>query len=553
MTCRPPSPGSSGRAVRRAARASGALPGLARALGWLLLAAPAARAFQDPAAAPGAEPAAPERVLSLTLEDALRMALYGNLDLEIEELATASARYSALGSWGSFDPVLGVFGSIAESDQVGTSQLSGTGGAPSVNENTIVFGPSLNVPTITGGALDLSYRRVNQETDNVFVPFDVSTSDVMSLGLTQPLLRGGWRRYATSTQRESEILYERQIENERLVRQRMLLDVTNAYWDLVSAGAELGVRELAVALGEKQLQQDRRRHEVGTGTEVDVIQAQTNLAQQEQARIQAEFDLRSREDSLRRLLFQKSRAAIPEEVDALKAWDWPIEPLTPLPEVTADSAEAEELDWLASFDRGIRARPELWQSRLDIDTAEVRLQRTESERLPQLDLGLEASAGGFDEDPGEAFDQTVGFDFPTYTGSLTFSVPLGNRSAANAERAARLELRSARLAYDRMELDVLSQIRAAVRAVRFSHEAVTAAQQSLALARRQLAAEEARYTNGLSTTFQVLEFQTDLAEALSAESRARAGLAKSRVALEHAEGRIGDDLFQPAAKEDADG
>ena len=42
-----------------------------------------------------------------------------------------------------------------------------------------------------------------------------------------------------------------------------------------------------------------------------------------------------------------------------------------------------------------------------------------------------------------AFQQAVGFDFPTYTGSLVFSMPLRNRQAIQAERSARASLRTA--------------------------------------------------------------------------------------------------------------
>ena len=56
--------------------------------------------------------------------------------------------------------------------------------------------------------------------------------------------------------------------------------------------------------------------------------------------------------------------------------------------------------------------------------------------------------------------------------------------------------------------------------------------------RAYLAAEEARYENGLSTTYQVLEFQKDLAEALSTQRAARAAYAKALAKLRHVEGAI---------------
>ena len=80
------------------------------------------------------------------------------------------------------------------------------------------------------------------------------------------------------------MLYRRPDKRERQVLDSLYLDVYQAYWDLVSAREELHVRAVAVDLGRRQLEQDQRRLDVGAGTAVDVLQARTNVAQQEEAR-----------------------------------------------------------------------------------------------------------------------------------------------------------------------------------------------------------------------------------------------------------------------------
>jgi outer membrane protein TolC len=222
----------------------------------------------------------------------------------------------------------------------------------------------------------------------------------------------------------------------------------------------------------------------------------------------------------------------------LEAWDWPIETLTPLPDVES----APETSWRRSLERAIEQRPELAQRRLEIDSAEVRLVQARSERLPLLDLDLTTSGVGFDADPQEAFDTAIGWDFPASTVALTFSLPIGNRTARYAERSARAAVRAAMLAYDRGELDVLADVRAAVDEVSYQKLSVSAAEESHRLAKRQFDAEQTRQNVGLSTTFQVLEFQQDLALARSTEVAARAAFAKALARLAHAEGRISDDL-----------
>ena len=537
--------------LRRLARGSrpGLLPGLV--LGTLALSTPA----QEPVleAEPRTEAGAPaSEPLQLQLSDALRIALEDNLGLDIERKNTEEALYNAVGSWGAFDPVLSVAGTLTDRESPGVSDLSG---ANVLEEDSQNLDASLTWPVPTGANLQLQYTRSNDRTNNTFAVFDVSTTDVVTASLTQPLLRGGWRRFATATQRESEVNYQIQQQRERQTLQRLLLDVTNAYWDLVSAREELAVRQLAVRLGEEQQTRDERRLDVGSGTEVDVLQARTNVAQQIEARIQAESTLRVAEDNLRRLLFQKP-GQLGEE--AYLRWERPIDPTTELPNLEAMDDVERFLggrNWRTSLERALGERPELWQDRLAIDAAEIRLGRARSERLPQLDLELTASAVGFSEDPADAFEDASSFEFPEYRGGLTFSIPLGNRTASNAERAARAVLRRTRVSYDQRELDVLAEVRTALRDVRYRSESVLAAKTSLELARRQLDAEESRLELGLSTTFQVLEFQQTLAEALSAERAARASYGKAWAALVHAEGALegpaaldGLDAYKPSGE-----
>ncbi len=509
-------------------------PGRARTGFWLLsflLSGPLQAQQPPPTPASGQA----QRVMQLTLDDALWVALRNNFDLEIEHLSTEIARFNSVGSWGAFDPVLSMSGSASKSESEPSSRLSGT------EDDDLRLFSGLTVPLwFTGGQLDLSYDHTNSKTDNPFATFDISTTDVLTVALTQPLLRGAWKRYATLDQRASQLDFERQIEREREVRSRMLLDVYTAYWDLVSAEEELAVRQVAVELGEQQLAQDQRRLEVGAGTEVDVLQSETNVAQQEELRLTAHYRVRERRDLLRRLLAPRPEGVYEE---FLAKWDWPIETLTELPEVD----ETPTLDWRTSLATAIGERPELAQRRLDIESAEVELQRSRSERRPSLDLQLSTASAGFDTDPAEAFDKASGWDFPSSTVALNFGMPLWNRSARNAEHAARAALRSSRLTYDRAEVDLLAEVRTAVNEVDRTRESVGAAIKSRTLAQRQLEAEETRQQVGLSTTFQVLEFQEDLALALSTEVSAKAAYAKATARLVFVEGRLGQDLAEPEA------
>ena len=497
------------------------------AVPWLFAQNPA----QPPApqAAPqgqGAQPPAGPVTLDLSVQQALDIALGNDLGLQIEALTTESARYRYEGSWGAFDPIVTADASYTDGE-FETQRSQAITGASVFEQQTQNLGAGLAFPLTTGGSFNFDFDTTIDEDNDALALVNPRTTDIVSLSFNQPLLRGAWRDYATSDQREAEILWAKQVERYRQTRHTLLFAVHDAYWELVAAVEELGVAEDNLALGKEQLSQNERRLQFGVGTEVEVLQAETTVAQREEALLLAEVNVRASDDRLKAMLYPGTD---PE------TWNAAIRPVTPLPDPEGVSIPA----WEQSMVLALELRPELRQQRLEIDAAEVRLSRTESLRLPGLALNLSTVSRGFDGNSSEALSEAFSWEFPTHRAQLVFDVPIGNTFARNEVHIARAGIRTARLGYDQIESQVVAEVRGAVRQLDYSGEAVRAAVKSKELAVRQLEAEQARYREGLSTNFQVLEFQQDLAAAQFSEVRSRVNLAKARAALERAVGRIGE-------------
>jgi outer membrane protein len=466
----------------------------------------------------------PGRALELTLEGAYELALKRNLDLQIAATDAQIAVYRARGSWGAFDWVLGA--RVGYSDAEFQPQNIFGGGSETNEEFSFDF----TKPTTTGGTFRFGMGTTRSDTDSGFNALNQSTTDLVTLSYQQPLLRNGWTEYATSQQKLAELEALRSDQGVRTARQKLLMDVANAYWDLVLAREELDVAEKSLELSQAQVDQDTRRLEAGLGTDVEVLQSQADLATREEQRLLREFDVRRVTDSLRLLLFPGTDTAL---------WDTALVPGTPLP---TDAIANGVPSWPAAMQTAITRRPELREQRSRIEEAEVRHEQTKSERKPLLDLDLAATSQGFSTGDGDALETALSYDYPTYRASLVFGLPIGNTTARYAERAAWAEIRRARLNYDQIETSVVADVRAAVRDVLYAVELVRATRKSLEFARRQLVAEQARYAVDQSTTFQILQFQTDLSTALSNERRARVAFARSLVRLQSAQGVLGDDL-----------
>jgi outer membrane protein TolC len=464
------------------------------------------------------------RRLELTLENALRVAEANDIGLQIQEARTEAAYFNTRGSWGAFDWVLTANAGVTDSQNEQRSDLDG---ADVVKANIQEVSLDFTRPLEWGGSFGLRFDRSNGETNNQFAVVDPSTTDIMRVSYTQPLLRGFGRDYATSLQQESEVQYERQLQIQEQAQQELLLAVSNAYWDLVLAIQQLEVAGSSVELGEQQLERDTRVYEAGLGTEVDVIQARAQVARNSELLLQAEVNVRAAEDGLKQLLFPGTDSA---------TWDTTLVPITPLPEeVAVDDLPTWPETWTVALDQ----RAELRQRELDIALADIRLRRARSERLPGLDLDLSASSQGFSGDPQEAFEEALRYDFPTYAAALVFNQPLQNRTARFGVNSARAELRAANLAYDQMQSQIVGEVREALRQLRYQSEAVRAALRSLEASERQLQAEQARNREGISTNFQVLQFQDQYVQAMNSERSARVNFMKARAAYLRAKGVLG--------------
>jgi len=124
---------------------------------------------------------------------------------------------------------------------------------------------------------------------------------------------------------------------------------------------------------------------------------------------------------------------------------------------------------------------------------------------------------------------------------LTWNMPIGNTTATRAAQAAETRMKIANLEYDRLEMSVLAEVRAAVRDLLYRTEAVRAAVSSLTLDRRQFEAEQLRYDEGLSTNYQVLEFQRDFVEARRNELQSRVEYVKAQARLLAVQGALDGD------------
>lgn len=207
----------------------------------------------------------------ITLQQALALAQRNNRDLQTATLTLERSQFALREAVAAEYPTLGLQTDLTRSDSA-NAELS-TRSSP--------FGGQSLTSTTLNGALQLNY--------------DVYTSGRRSATI----------RAAAEQARFDELDVERQSEQIRL-------DVTNAYYDLQQADAQVTIGEASVNEAQRSLRDAQLLERAGLGTEFDILRAQVQVSDANQTLTTA----RSQQSFARRRLVQLLSLAQTVEVKA---------------------------------------------------------------------------------------------------------------------------------------------------------------------------------------------------------------------------------------------
>ncbi|RMG43558.1 MAG: TolC family protein [Acidobacteria bacterium] len=477
----------------------------------------------------------------LSLADAVQMALENNLDLAVGRIEPERARESVVIAQSAFDPSFSAGVTWNEQQQEPRSSVSPE--SQTVKAVTLTY----TDPLSTGGqwSAQLSHGEFSQTfpvIGNVQIPAVPSSfSTSLTLSMQHSLLRNlGLSVNKTSIEQARNSLKISEEQFRDLVI-RTVQQVENAYWDLVGTRKQLEVAQSSLDLAKDFLEQTKIRVEVGTLPPIDITQAKAEVASRVQDVIAAENRVRDAEDVLRALL------RVPEDSEN---WQREILP-TDEPGFSPAPVDAE-----AAIRTALDRRFEVIQARLALRNEELGERFYRNQLKPDLRINGDYTVTGnnFEFVPriidgnvvvvtevggrSDSFSELQDFDNTNWTVSLNFVLPVGNRRARADHARARMAVEQARLRLEAARQQIRVEVRQAVRSVETAARQVQAARANLELQREKLEAEQKRYENGLSTAYQVLQFQNDLRVAESQEIAAIIDYNKALTDLERAQATL---------------
>ncbi len=460
---------------------------------------------------------------SLTLQECIERALENNLEIKFQRVTPTIQTWGVMGAQGVYDPVLsGGINNQSTTTWLSSSDAQGLG-LTNITQRTKSWlaNADLSGKLPTGATYDFSALGDHSYGNSFSNAFNTFSGDT-GVTLTQPLLKNfgfGVNAATIRIARENRTIA---IQNFVQFVMNTVSNVATAYYELVYAienhRASVENRELAREL----LDQNRIQERVGTMSPLDVIQAEAGVAESEQSVITTARAIKDNENTLKRLICQQV-----SEFGGMS--------LVP---VDYPPVEMIALDVAESTRRALETRADYQSAMHALDSQNITVQFNRNQLWPEVNLTGTYNLNGLGHDFNSFGDNLTSTRSPFWNVGVIISVPLGNRQARANYHMAKLDADQLLLSLKSLEQDIVVAVDDAVGHVETNLKSVEAARAATRLAQESLDAEKKKLQAGTSTTFLVLQAQTQLATARVAQIRAEADYHESLVALDLAEGTI---------------
>jgi outer membrane protein len=493
-------------------------------------------AIQSAAAQANGAPGQPVRQLSI--DDAVNLALEQNLGIQIQRLDPQVQDVGVAQARSFWVPTVTSSLQRNTQNQPATSALS-----PSYTNGSVstTVGAS-QLMARGGGNYSLSWANSRATTTNLFAAYSPQLQSTLTGSFTQPLGRNfkiDQVRQQVQISGKLRDLSDIQLKSTIIQTVRLVKD---AYWDLVYAINNLNTQRQSLELAQRSLRDNEKRVQIGTMAPIDIVQAQAEVASNQQNVIVAEAGIRAAEDKLRGLVFDPATPNF---------WSMRLEPTDAAP------FEDHSIDVDQAIRTALEDRLDLKQARNTMDQSDITIRYFRNQILPDINASVTYSTlaiGGAQLAPvnfsslgtgaiptqtilsqrgyGSVLSDVLGSVYPQWTFGVQVGYPIGANTAQSNLARAKLQYQEAQTQYKNFEMQIVLQVREAARQVQTNQERVKSARASRDLQEKKLDAEEKKMAAGMSSPFFVFQAQRDLAQARTLEIQAISDYNKSLVDFE---------------------
>jgi outer membrane protein len=391
-------------------------------------------------------------------------------------------------------------------------------------------------------------RSSSNSVRNLIDPYYTSSFGVT---VTQPLMKGfgidlnrRFIRIAQNTEKLTDDIFRYQASI-------TVAGVIRLYTDLVSLNEDLRVKQETLATAQRLVEDNANKVDQGTLAPVELTRAKAQVAAATQDLVNSEGFLRQQELILKNVLTRDLGN------DSL-VHDARIVPTDPLVVAPVPAEPTPDLVKIA-----LEFRPDYLAAVKQLTNTQISLEGSRNAVRPELDIVANALNSGLAGGPnglyavspgtvapgpgsllgyggayGSALGQIFRHDYPTYSIGLNLTLPLRNRQAEADLARDELQLRQTQVRNKQLENQVRVQVEDALISIQRTKAAYEAATETRKLQQESLEIEQERFNVGLSTNFLVIQYQSYVAQAKSAEVAALGAYSKARTQLDSVMGII---------------
>lgn len=472
--------------------------------------------------------------LSLTLEQAIEMALKNNNDIDASRNDSQISDFSLQGAKGVYDPLL-----VSENyyESLTTPTASAIGGAVngSVTQKRFFSGTGLSgFSPFAGGNYSTFFNASRTTTSNTNSFLNPQYPSSLVFEYVQPL----WRNRSIDNNRRTIQIVKKNtdlsVEQLKLKAVTVVYGVEQAYWDLALAMRNLQVQIDTLKQAKDQLESNKRLAAKGVLAPIEIVAANAQISNFEQAVYTAQENITRAENLLKTLI-------LPDRSST--EWSRAVTPVTPVnidvPRIGLDIAITEAM----------KNRAEIAQLAITADINRIDQRYFRGQTKPQVDLvttytsqglaGIETPAAinpatGLSRVPPRlvgglftSFGNLAAQRYPSYRVGVNIAFPLRNRTAkANLGRSV---VEGDKIANNlaQQEQIVEADVKNALQTLRSAESRLESATNARTAAEELYASEERQFRAGTTTFYLVLQRQTDLSAARGRELQARTDLNKA--------------------------
>ncbi|MBA3632168.1 MAG: TolC family protein [Acidobacteria bacterium] len=508
----------------------------------------------------------------LSLKEAITLALENNKDIEVSRQNVRIAEFDLRAANGFYDPK---FTGQTFYERATVPNVSVFSNVNKINTSSIVGNAGFQGYIKKYGTI-FSATANNQQlsSSNPLSVLSPQYNSSLVFSVTQPLFRG---RGFDQPRRTIEIAKRNLSLTDTQFRQKsidIITDVQRVYWDLTYTLRNLQVQRDSVKDAKDQLAHNQRLVEEGQLAPIDIIAAETQVANFEQNVYTALEEVNRAENTLKNLIAENQTAPI---------WNASIVPTDSVDLDVPNTTLPEALDL------ALQNRPEIEINNVQKDINEIDRRFYKEQAKPQVDLiasyttsGIAGTAnpnaisifsnnstantinqiilrvnannptlppinlinvpppqtvsGNLTGNNFSSFTDIFANRYPTFRAGVQFNLPLGNQVAKAQLGKALVQGEQINTQREQIAQNIQVDVRNALQSVRTAEARLRTAAISRENSQKQYESEQRKLDAGQSNIYMVLDRQTALTTAKSTELRAQTELNKAIADLQKATG-----------------